>query len=152
IKARYWVRGLADPNDKSKENKYWLEAVPKSRVDAQNFKSVQIVLDKEEYLPESLVIFAPNFDPPRNNAKQTYVFSNRKTQDDIRKPIAGGLDPLKLFHRLLRSRDSVRLEEGRAKQHRRDSGPAAASRPRAAAAATAPFAALGLGRRYRCEF
>jgi len=102
IKARYWIRGLvADPSDKSKQNKYWLEAVPKSRPDAQNFKSVQIVLDGAEYLPESLVIFAPNYDPPRNDARQTYVFSSRKAQDDdsIRKAIAAKLDPFGVFHR-----------------------------------------------------
>jgi TIGR03009 family protein len=102
IKARYWIRRLvADPNDKSKQNKYWLEAVPKSRIDAQNFKSVQIVLDEEQYLPESIVIFSPNYDPPRNDARQTYVFSGRKAQDNasIQKAIAEKLDPLGVFHR-----------------------------------------------------
>lgn len=83
IKARYWIRCLvAAPEDKSKVNKYWLEAVPKSRQDAQNFKMVRIVLDQEEYLPESLEIFAPNYDPPRNDARQSYLFLNRTAKDD----------------------------------------------------------------------
>jgi len=102
IKARYWIHGLvADPNDANKKNKYWLEAVPKSRQDAQNFKTVRIVLDKQDYLPESLEIFAPNYDPPRNDARQTYVFSKREAQDEakIKDLIRNGLDPLKLFHR-----------------------------------------------------
>src|SRR5262249_2965797 len=58
------------------------EAVPQSRQDAQNFKMVRIVLDKQDFLPESLEIFAPNYDPPRNNARQTYVFSNRVAKDE----------------------------------------------------------------------
>jgi TIGR03009 family protein len=83
IKARYWIHALvAAPDDESKKNKYWLEAVPQSRQDAQNFKMVRIVLDKQDFLPESLEIFAPNFDPPRNNARQTYVFSNRVAKDE----------------------------------------------------------------------
>jgi TIGR03009 family protein len=102
IKARYWIHGLvAAAGDKSKENKYWLEAVPKSRQDAQNFKMVRIVLDKQDYLPESLEIFAPNYDPPRNNARQAYVFSDRVAKDDasIKDMIAKGLDPLGLIRR-----------------------------------------------------
>jgi TIGR03009 family protein len=82
IKARYWIRGLvAAEGDKSKEGKYWLEAVPKSRQDAQNFKMVRIVLDQEKFLPESLEIFAPNYDPPRNDARQSYVFLDRVARD-----------------------------------------------------------------------
>jgi TIGR03009 family protein len=102
IKARYWIHGLvAAANDKTKENKYWLEAAPKSRQDAQNFKMVRIVLDKQDYLPESLEIFAPHYDPPRNNARQAYVFSDRKTEDEksIGAKIGEGLDVLRIFHR-----------------------------------------------------
>jgi TIGR03009 family protein len=102
IKARYWIHGLvASPDDVAKKNKYWLEAVPKSREDAQNFKQVRIVLDQQEYLPESLEIFAPNYDPPRNDARQTYVFSNRLAKDEatINDLIKRNLDPFKVIHR-----------------------------------------------------
>jgi TIGR03009 family protein len=102
IKARYWIHGLvARPDDKSKENKYWLEAVPRSRQDAQNFKMVRIVLDKEDYLPESLEIFAPNYDPPRNDARQNYVFSDRAAKDQatLADLLKKGLDPLRLVNR-----------------------------------------------------
>ena len=44
IQARYWIHGL--PNGPAE--KYWLEAVPKSRQDAQNFKQVRIVLDQKD--------------------------------------------------------------------------------------------------------
>ncbi len=100
IKARYWIRGLvADPNDKAKQDKYWLEAVPKSREDAQNFKMVRIVLDKKEYLPESLEIFAPNYDPPRNDARQSYLFLERVAKDEnmLQAMVREGL--LGAFHR-----------------------------------------------------
>jgi TIGR03009 family protein len=102
IKARYWIHGLvAAPDDKTKENKYWLEAVPKSRQDAQNFKTVRIVLDQQDYLPESLEIFAPNYDPPRNDARQTYVFSKREAKDEatIADMIKRGLDPFGIIRR-----------------------------------------------------
>jgi TIGR03009 family protein len=105
IKARYWVRPLiAAPDDTTKQNRYWLEAVPKSRQDAQNFKIVRITLDKADYLPETLEIFAPHYDPPRNDARQKYVFSQRKTTDEaalneILKPLRGVVDPFKVIFR-----------------------------------------------------
>jgi TIGR03009 family protein len=140
IKARYWIRGLPSaPDDKSKENKYWLEAVPKGRQDAQNFKMVRIVLDKEAFLPESLEIFAPNFDPPRNDARQTYVFANREANDDakIADMVQRGLDPLKLFHRDF---FDVRVPLGwkKVEQNEVDSVPLGPSAPQPAAAPQRP--------------
>ena len=105
IKARYWVRRLEPvAGDPTKQNKYWLEAVPRSREDAQNFKMVRIVLDGADYLPESLEIFAPHFNPPQNDARQTYVFFNRKTTDEaamneLLKPLRGAIDPFKIIFR-----------------------------------------------------
>lgn len=97
IKARYWIHGL--PN--GPPGKYWLEAVPKSRDDAQNFKQVRIILDQQDFLPESLEIFAPNHNPPQNDARQTYQFISRNAKDEatIKDLIAKSVDPLKLFNR-----------------------------------------------------
>jgi len=97
IKARYWIHGLPD----GPKGKYWLEAAPKSREDAQNFKFIRIILDQQDFLPESLQIFAPNYDPPRNDARQTYVFKERVAKDDanIQALIAKGLDPFGLIRR-----------------------------------------------------
>jgi TIGR03009 family protein len=97
IKARYWIRNL--PNGPA--GKYWLEAIPKSRQDAQNFKQVRIILEQQDFLPESLEIFAPNFNPPQNDARQTYVFSNREAKDDatIKDLVTRGLDPFGLIRR-----------------------------------------------------
>ena len=97
IKARYWVRNL----EGGPEGKYWLEAVPKSRDDAQNFKQVRILLDQKDFLPDSLEIFGPNFNPPQNDARQTYRFADRKPQDakSVAALIGQGLDPLGIFTR-----------------------------------------------------
>jgi TIGR03009 family protein len=97
IKARYWVRNL----EGGPEGKYWLEAVPKSRDDAQNFKQVRILLDKADFLPESLEIFAPNFNPPQNDARQTYRFADRNKKDaaNIAELIAKKVDVLGVFNR-----------------------------------------------------
>ncbi len=78
IRARYWVRGLPQGG----KGKYWLEAVPKSRQDAQNFKAVTIVLDEKTYLPELLEVLAPNYDSKTNPARTTYQFSEHDVVDD----------------------------------------------------------------------
>ena len=89
IKARYWVRGLPQGGN----GKYWLEAVPKSRQDAQNFKMVHIVLDEKTFLPEMLQTFAPNFDGKANTSRTTYQFAEHEVTDT-------GLNLLELTKRL----------------------------------------------------
>jgi TIGR03009 family protein len=78
IRARYWVRGLPEGG----KGKYWLEAIPKSRADAQNFKAVTIVLDEKSYLPELLEVFMPNYDSKTNRARETYQFTRHEVVDD----------------------------------------------------------------------
>lgn len=105
IKARYWVHEMPaevkQHMDGKGEGKYCLEAVPKTRDDAQNFSRVRIVLDGKEFLPEIMEVFAPNYDPHQNPTRQTYVFTDRQATDEqnLVAAIAKGLDPLKLFHR-----------------------------------------------------
>jgi TIGR03009 family protein len=82
IKARYWIHGLPQ----SGNGKYLLEAVPKSRQDAQNFKAVTIVLDEKTYLPELLEVLAPNYDSKTNPARSTYQFSKHDVTDDTLSP------------------------------------------------------------------
>jgi len=93
IKARYWVRGL--PNNPP--GKYLLEAVPKSRSDAQNFRMVQILLDQKDYLPEMLQVFEPN-SSDQNRYRKTYRFDKRTTTDNGMNP-AQLLQFLNIFHR-----------------------------------------------------
>lgn len=83
IKSRYWIRGLPQGGN----GKYWLEAVPKSRQDAQNFKAVTIVLDEKTYLPELLEVLAPNFDAKTNPARSTYQFSKQEATEASANPL-----------------------------------------------------------------
>jgi TIGR03009 family protein len=76
IKQRYWIRPLEAPP--GAKNEYWLEAVPRSRQDAQNFQKVQVVLAKEDFFPSKLSVYPPNYDPKKNPARQDYTFANRK--------------------------------------------------------------------------
>ena len=94
IKARYWVRGLPEGG----KGKYWLEAVPKSREDAQNFKMVHIVLDEKEFLPEMIQVFEPNYDPRTNPARKTYVFEKHEVTDNGLSA-SQLIQKLNLFHR-----------------------------------------------------
>src|SRR5262245_28382568 len=95
IKGRYWIHGLPQ----SGNGKYWLEAVPNQRQDAQNFSRVIIVLDQNDFLPETLQVFAPNFDERTNPAKQTYAFKERKTPDpkNFLQVVGDKLNPLSGF-------------------------------------------------------
>ncbi len=93
IKARYWVRGLQN----GPPGKYLLEAVPKSRADAQNFRMVQILLDQKDYLPEMLQVFEPN-STDVNRFRKTYRFDKRETTDNNVNP-AQLLQFINLFHR-----------------------------------------------------
>jgi TIGR03009 family protein len=82
IKARYWVRG----NPKSGNGKFWLDAVPKARQGAQNFKQVLIVLDEKTFLPELLEVQAPNFNP-QNPARTVWQLSKHETLDKNANPL-----------------------------------------------------------------
>jgi TIGR03009 family protein len=75
IKQRYWIRVITP---ESAKNEYWLEAHPKSRHDAANFKLVQVIIDEKDFLPKKLTVFAPNYDPRTNPAKTSYVFEERE--------------------------------------------------------------------------
>ena len=54
IKARYWLQVITPPGT---TDEYWLEAVPKSQVDAANYKKVEIIIAKEDYLPKAIQIY-----------------------------------------------------------------------------------------------
>lgn len=74
VKDRFWVRVM--PSDASGE--YKLEAIPKRREDAANFKSIQIIIDiissnNEKYaLPKAMAIF------DRSPSFQTFAFEKRE--------------------------------------------------------------------------
>ncbi len=92
IKARYWIRPLQAENP----GEYCLEAVPKSRQDASNFKMVQIVLDEKQYLPIRMQIFEGDW-TATNPHRTAYRFSDR--EENEKNAMAALLDPLKLWNR-----------------------------------------------------
>jgi TIGR03009 family protein len=94
IKERYWIRSIAPPEGAKGE--YWLEAHPKSRSDAANFKMVVVVLDEADYLPKMLQVFSPNFDPRENPAKTAYKFEKREVN---KVDLLGGIAHLNPFFR-----------------------------------------------------
>ncbi|HZN35120.1 MAG TPA: hypothetical protein VFB80_14930 [Pirellulaceae bacterium] len=95
IKARYWVRRLPQTGN----GKYWLEAVPKSRDDARNFKMVHIVLEEKDFLPDMLTVFEPNSSEVTPYRK-TYVFPAASRQTTTDKMAVGDLlKALDIFRR-----------------------------------------------------
>lgn len=69
IEARYWVR--INPE---KKNVFWLEAVPKHREDAANFKQIDIVIpDNKEFLPKAIILHH------RGGTQTTFEFEKRET-------------------------------------------------------------------------
>ncbi len=90
IKARYWIRPL-QPEGKGE---YCLEAVPKSRQDAANFKMVQIVLDEKQYLPTRMQIFEGDWSPA-NPHRTAYRFDDRKENEE-KDALNALLNPLNL--------------------------------------------------------
>jgi len=75
FKARYWVRVVTPPGVKGE---YWLEAWPKRRADAANFKKLTIMIDEKEFLPKAIEVFNPNYDARTNPARTVFMFNGRQ--------------------------------------------------------------------------
>ncbi len=95
IKARYWVRAISPgmQNGQPVQDKYAVEAYPKYPVDAVNYHHVQIVLDRELFLPELMVLYLPEWSDksisengvvidPRDK-RMVYQFANRQSNASI---------------------------------------------------------------------
>ena len=69
IEARYWVR--INPE---KKDVFWLEAVPKQREDAANFRQIDIVIpDNKEFLPKAIILHH------RGGTQTTFEFTGQET-------------------------------------------------------------------------
>ncbi|MEQ8788754.1 MAG: TIGR03009 domain-containing protein [Pirellulaceae bacterium] len=75
IKARYWLRVIT-PAEATEE--YWLEAVPKTMQDAANFKKVEVIIAREDYLPKAIQIYPVNYDPRTNPSRTVFQFERRE--------------------------------------------------------------------------
>jgi len=91
IKQRYWIRPL--PLPENVQGEYRLEAFPKTRKDAANYKFVHVIIAQEDFLPKALVIFDRNWDERSNPAKTSFTFVNREVNWNML------LDRLKIWER-----------------------------------------------------
>ncbi len=58
LKARYWMRLEPPPNN----TQIWLVALPKFQTDAADFKAVEVILDRQQMLPQYMQVHLPNGD------------------------------------------------------------------------------------------
>lgn len=82
IVQRYWVRQVKAP----KPGMILVEAYPKRQEDRSQYKLVQIALNEKTFLPEALLMYAPNFDIKTAAQWDHYEFTNVQ-----RNSIAAGL-------------------------------------------------------------
>ncbi|WP_237607331.1 TIGR03009 domain-containing protein [Roseimaritima sediminicola] len=82
IRQRYWVRTVASP----KPDTVVIEAWPKRQEDRAQYRLVQIVIDPQTFLPQALLMYAPNFNAKTAPAWDHYEFSGVKKNS-----IIGGL-------------------------------------------------------------
>lgn len=73
IQDRYWVREVQPPANKA--GVYLIEAWPKRQEDRSQYRFVQIVINAQTFLPDALIMYAPNFDPQTAPVWDHYEFS-----------------------------------------------------------------------------
>lgn len=72
IVERYWVRQVQAP----KPGMILIEAYPKRQEDRSQYKLVQIALNEKTYMPEALLMYAPNFNIKTAPRWDHYEFVN----------------------------------------------------------------------------
>ncbi len=89
IKDRYFVRTVApQPGN----DDVWIEAWPKRPDDAGNYSRVQIVLDRADRLPKTMIVYMPNWSSEAKH-REVYEFENRKTMDKLLDKMQQLVDP-----------------------------------------------------------
>lgn len=81
IKDRYWMKQI-----EAQPGVVVIEAHPKLQADRAQYKFVRIVINAENFLPQALILYGPNFDPVTSPAYDHYEFT-----DVQRNSLAGGL-------------------------------------------------------------
>lgn len=74
IQRRYWVRQVEAP----KPGIVLIEAWPKYQEDRAQYKLVQVALNSKTYLPEALIMYAPNFNEKTAPRWDHYEFADVK--------------------------------------------------------------------------
>lgn len=83
ILERYWVRSITPTNAK---DEYWLEITPKRIEDARNYKRIEIILAKQDFLPKAMHLYLPQYDPSNGNYDSRYfLFEDRQANGQLDK-------------------------------------------------------------------
>ena len=87
IKARYYLRNVTPAKTKGE---FWLEAWPKYRGDAMNFKKVTVIISQSNFLPSAMEVCDPSWNPTERNIRTSFQFNNaernwNETIDKIKK-------------------------------------------------------------------
>lgn len=77
---RFWIKVITP---RGVEDEYWLEVYPKKQADAQRYQKVQVIITQRDFLPRSIVIFAPEYDEVNNPVFQHFEFGNRRINDQL---------------------------------------------------------------------
>lgn len=78
LKRRFWMRPHANPD----KTLIHLVALPKTRVDAANYKAVEIMLDRQTFLPRAMQIHLPVGD--RETGREVFSFDLAKVEVNAR--------------------------------------------------------------------
>ncbi len=73
--ARYYMRIVTPPDI---EGEIWLEAYPRYREDAANFRKVDIILDAQDLLPYAIQLHEPN-----GKSRKSYAFRDPLVNDNL---------------------------------------------------------------------
>jgi TIGR03009 family protein len=76
MKERYWLREVTPPQ--SRQTQVWIEAYPKLRQDARNYRCVRVILTRQSMLPEAL-----EMELPTAGEREVYVIQNVRLNDPL---------------------------------------------------------------------
>jgi TIGR03009 family protein len=75
LKQRYWLREITPAGV---TDAIWLEAHPRFQADAANFRFVEVIIGRKDFMPKAIQMYNPAYDPKRENDSRT-VFDFQKT-------------------------------------------------------------------------
>lgn len=79
MKERFWIRPIYSEN----KDVFIIEAHPRRREDAQNYKKLVIYLSREPYLPLQMEMYASNYDERTNQSYTVFQFTKRQVDGTL---------------------------------------------------------------------
>jgi TIGR03009 family protein len=71
LKHRYWMREIPSPNP---NETIWLQAYPRYQSDAANYRYVEIIMGRQDFMPRAIQMFGTAYNPKEGNEDRV-VFS-----------------------------------------------------------------------------